>query len=673
MPSRFHCGKHPVFLSFCILLLAGLLCSCGQTPEGETTSPESTAAVSVPETVAATIPADGNPDDITCKGSYTGDAAEEAQQAVVATVGGLELTNGQLQAYYWMEVAAWQAAGHDVSPDFDLPLDTQVCELDDTATTWQQYFLQRALNTYHSAQALVLQGDAEGLPTEEAYQPNKENHEIYLTDKPATSVLYGYNEGFTPNELHQAYLDEIPSLLEELAAEYGFSDADALAQGAAGTTAEALTAYTELYNRGYMYFTNLSYYISVTDEEVAAYFEENRDAFAEAGITEASGKYVDIRQILVLSSSESDASAAQEVLDTYYANLEKNKHVLQKTTADAIFAELANKQSQDESTALDGGLYQQLRKGQLIDELDQWVFDDSRQSGDVTLIHTDIGGHILFYRGSQDIWYAEAEQALTAEKMADLIAAAREAYPMTVDYSAIELGTVDTLCVTPDDLLYPDVAHQRYPVVQLYLQQDYPTTMYGAYKITSHGCGITTMAMLATYMTDTELTPPTLCPIYEGYCFRSGTDGSLFTNAPAELGFYLKEKTFDWREAYAAMEEGYLVVVVQQKGYWTRGGHYLVLEKLNEEGLVQVRDSNIYNYGKLHGHADDLFSFSTVTPAGMCYWIYDYKITAIPACSRCGDHEVSDTSILSEDYICEKCAPAILRRESYLTACTDSF
>ena len=221
--------------------------------------------------------------------------------------------------------------------------------------------------------------------------------------------------------------------------------------------------------------------------------------------------------------------------------------------------------------------------------------------------------------------------------------------------------------MTASDLLYPDVGHQRYPEAQLYLQQDYPTTMYGAYRIVTHGCGITTMAMLATYMSDTELTPPEMCRRYGGYCYDHGTDGSLFVVAPAQMGFYLKKKTFEWREARDAMREGYVVVCVQTKGYWTRGGHYLLLEKMFDDDVIQVRDSNIYNYGKLEGHKTDRFDFSTVVPSGTAYWIFEKKIVTIPACARCGGtEEGAPGALLTEDYLCEKCAAALARRGTYL-------
>lgn len=140
----------------------------------------------------------------------------------------------------------------------------------------------------------------DGIPTEEAYQPNMKNHEIYMSGKPATAYLYGYNKNYRLNTLHEQYLENIPQALAALAEKYGFADVSALAKDIAGASAEDLTACMELYNRGYMYDTALSYYIAPTEEEVEAYFTEHESDYAEAGITRSSGKLVDIRHILLI-------------------------------------------------------------------------------------------------------------------------------------------------------------------------------------------------------------------------------------------------------------------------------------------------------------------------------------------------------------------------------------
>ena len=686
------------------LLSAGLallmLSGCSQVPgkAPETQIPTTEAIETTEPTVPPTIPADGNPDDVTCKGSYTADEAalQAAAGKPVAEVWDQELTVARLQIYYWAEVAAYRNAENEVAPDFDKPLDTQACSLDSSVNSWQQYFLKRALNTWHSHQALVLRGIEHGVPTEEAYQPNEKRHVEYMTDQPATKVLYGYHDSYVPNSQHQAYLDGMSERLAQLAQEKGLGGISALAEdlAGAGVSESDLLWYADLSNRAYMYFTELHYEVDdPAAEDVAAWFLEN-----EAEYGSIDGHRVNVRHILLvpaipvpkqvpswvtteptepLGSVDIAEDGTVTCSDALWELCRQEAEQLlsgwaaDKESSEATFADMAHKNSDDPGSSKNGGLYTGIAPGQLAKELDDWCFDEARQPGDTEILRTKWGYHILYYSGKTDNGYAAAEADWIAEQDGVTIRLSRNTFPMTVDYSAIVLGTpANTAGVVPtEEILYPDVAHQRYPDVPLYLQQDYPTTKYGAFNITSHGCGITTMAMLASYMADEDLTPPTMCARYGDYSYSTGTDGSLFNEAPAEMNFYLLEKTFEWREAKAAMEEGHLVVVVQHKGYWTRGGHYLVLEKMLEDGRVQVRDSNIFNYGRLHDHKKDSFTWSCITPAGMAYWIYDYKLVTIPACWRCGDGTAEGLipGLMNGDYTCEKCSAALLRRNTFLT------
>ncbi len=665
--------KRSICIFLALILLLSLLSGCGDTPalKNPASGKEETSAPETEPTTPATVPADGDPEDVTCKGSYTADSINDT---VIASFSDKKLTNAALQVFYQLEVNNWrQETRRDAVPDWNKPLDTQPCPIDDSVNSWQQYFLKRALTTWHTVQAMEIHAERMGIPTEEAYQPNLDNHAEYLTGMPATRWLYGYNKSYSPNEVHQAYLDGIPDMLQQLAGDRGFGSASALAE-AMGTTRSVLEEAVRLYNFGYMYFTTLGYDLEPEQGHVESL----------AG-TKDGGKYVSIRHILFqptegvegtpLEATEDVPAeepkwaacreSAENLLVHYQKELKDNSYNALKTTEEAIFAELANEFSQDAGTRNDGGSYRDIRQGQLIDALDSWCFDPARQYGDVTTIQTELGYHVLFFCSSRDIWYAEAEDKATVSLQKDLIKEIRQYYPMEVTYGDILLAeAADTL--SGSDVLYPDIGHERFPVVPLYLQQDYPTTKYGAFKITSHGCGITTLAMLASYMADDDMMPPRMCEAYPNYVYKTGTDGRLFVTAPAEMGFYLRQQTYDWRDAYAALEEGYIVVVVQQKGFWTRGGHYLVLEKLNEDGRIQVRDSNIYNYGRLHDHQIDSFEWSTVTPKGMSYWIFEDKVVTIPACSRCGQE--GSSLVLTDDYICEKCSPALIRRNTFLTA-----
>ena len=650
-----------------LLMAALLLCGCQQKTE------EQEVMATTEATVPATIPADGDPNDVTCKGSYT----DPVSDSVVAKAGTCELNSEQLSVWYWAEVAQYRQEDHEIAPDFDRPLDMQACEIDSSVNSWQQYFLKQALSAWHTAQALQQYSEQTPLPLEEAYQPNAANHEKYMTGMPATEVLYGYMTYYRPNSLHQAYLDEIPQMLEDLAQEKGYADGAEMAEKAFGASANSLDLFASTVNRSYMFFTHMSHYIEPTAEELDAFCGQQ---------TSGGDVSVDFRQILLVPgetvfgkkqkteeaadvtvAADGTVTCAEELWTACEADAQKflTDWTKKSKSTEATFADAANKNTKDPGTKVNGGLYQNIRKGQMTKVIDDWCFDPARQVGDTAILRSDYGVHILYFSGSRTVSREEAEQDYYRQQQNALVAEAKKAFPMEVTFSAISLSEAEGT-VAAGEILYPDIAHERFPEVPLYLQQDYPDTMYGAFPIRTNGCGITSLAMVASYLADDELTPPEMCARYGRYSHNNGTDGMIFNNEPAVMGFYLREKTYDTRVALQALEEGHLVVSVQHPGYWTRGGHYIVCERVNEAGMIQVRDSNIYNYVRVPSHKEDGHKWGNITAAGSGYWIFDHKITRIPACSRCGAPEGVTESLLNADYICEKCSPALLRRNNYL-------
>ena len=621
------------------VLVVLLLCGCAPAGSNADNSAEST----VPS-AGATVPADGNPEDVTCKGTYTreGDPA-----AVIAQIGDTKLTNEALAVWYWAAAAQYQASGKTPAPDFDAPLDSQPCKADNSVGSWQQYFLRQALNAWHTAAALNQQSLEVPLNLEPEYQPDPEKYATYMDGMPATKFLYGYNRFYSPNTMHQAYLDSLPDTLKALAGEKGFGDTAAMAQDAFGTTQTALTDMAQLLNRSYMYFTTLTYDLS--QPEVA--YTESTD-----------GDYlVNIKHILL----KTDGKTAEETLAAFRKEAKTRLQPLTQTEqkSEAAFKDLAHLYSQDEASALDGGGYNRVKKGELPENLDAWCFDPARQSGDTTAITDDDGVHILYFSGRlEEAEVAAADESLAAQE-ADLLEQARTAYPVKFAYDQIALPEGKT-AVSTSDLLYPDIAHERFPEIPLYLQQDYPGVMFGGFLLRTNGCGITTMAMVASYLSDELLTPPEMCRRYGGYSHRNGTDGMIFVKEPPVMDFYLVEKTYEPAKAWEGLENHHLVVSIQHKGYWTRGGHYIALQEITEDGNVRVRDSNIYNYVRVPAHVNDEHTWASITSAGSGYWIFDYKITRIPGCARCGDQ--SESSLVGENFYCRKCAPAVMRRDAYL-------
>lgn len=645
------------------LLLAALcvlgLWGCQRTELVETVGPTEEVVE-----VLATVPMDGNPEDVTCKGLYTAVPEEIDRDAVVARAGDAELTNGELAVWYHGAVAQYRQEGHEEAPDFEADLATQVCQVDSSVNSWEQYFLRQALENWHKVQALKAASGEDTIITDPYYNPVEGELEQYMTGMPATEVLYGYHEFYRPNSMHQAYLDDIPEMLENMAKDKGYGNAKAMAEKAFGAELSVLETVAESYNYSYMYFTELSY--RETEEE---------EASAAAG-----ERYVDIRHILLVPQSVTDrkgnvtdpvtvaqdgtVTCSEEIWKKNEARVKKVlKEWKKEGQSEPGFRELAYQYSDEKASFENGGIYRQLRKGQLIKELDDWCFDTTRQAGDSTTIRTAYGDHILYFAGSVSAADVRKEQERKAQNQQTLIGQLCNRFPVEVDYGAIRLPRAAG-DVSFDELLYPDVAHERYPELPLYLQQAYDGLIYGRDPLRSHGCGITSFALLSSYMMDEEYTPAEMCEQFRRYN-SDGTDGMIFMNEPSTMGYYLNARTFDPKVVEQALKDGHKVISLQRTGYWTRTGHYITVEKFTEDGMLQVRDTHMPNYGRIEGHSLDKHEPKSVYAfCGGGYWVMSKKVTMVPFCSRCGDG--TETILQNGGYTCEKCEKALIRRNVWL-------
>ena len=89
---------------------------------------------------------------------------------------------------------------------------------------------------------------------------------------------------------------------------------------------------------------------------------------------------------------------AEKLLADWNARDEKDK------TAEA-FGELATAQTEDTGSKENGGLYENVTPGQMVDAFDKWIFDDSRKEGDVEIVESEYGFHVMYYVGNKNFAY----------------------------------------------------------------------------------------------------------------------------------------------------------------------------------------------------------------------------------------------------------------------------
>lgn len=416
-------GKVALAVAAVVVLAAALIAIVMMGFGVNETEESTTAAVEVVETVEATIPTDGNPDDETAKGTYTASDAEviAAADTVVARMGEYELTNGQLQVYYWMEVQSFLSTYGNYAIYFGLdvsqPLDTQVCGLSDNGETWQQFFLAGALNTWQNHQALAAEAELANYEMDAAMQEELAN---------------------------------IPASMEENAILYGFESVEALLAYNVGNAAtmDDYLHFMGLYYPGVLYYNAQVEADAPSEAEIEAYFDENVESYEASGLTK-DARYVDVRHVLIMPEGADSSTIRTETFDeaAWEASRIKAEELLetweQGDKSEDSFAALAVEYSQDGS-ASSGGLYTDVTEGQMVTAFNDWCFDETRKYGDYGLVETEFGYHLMFFVDSRPMWKEYAESDLINERANQLLNDTIAKYPMEVEFDKVLLAYVDT-------------------------------------------------------------------------------------------------------------------------------------------------------------------------------------------------------------------------------------
>ena len=157
-----------------------------------------------------------------------------------------------------------------------------------------------------------------------------------------------------------------------------------------------------------------------------------------------------------------------------------------------------------------------------------------------------------------------------------------------------------------------------------YLQTDYGNIPYGGGSIASSGCGPTSFAMIASYLTGNTITPPDAV----AWCGNSyykpgvGTYWSYFQAAASHFGCGSVTQTSNANTVLQALSEGCPVISSQRAGLFTSGGHFIVLRGVTANGKVLVNDPNDSDAKNYINRESDMMS--EIHATANAYWIF-YK------------------------------------------------
>ncbi len=129
------------------------------------------------------------------------------------------------------------------------------------------------------------------------------------------------------------------------------------------------------------------------------------------------------------------------------------------------------------------------------------------------------------------------------------------------------------------------------------LDERWADVMYGTSStIGQGGCGPTSMAIVISTLTGEIHDPMELAQwsVANGHrCEGNGSYHSLIPAAAAAYGLSC-EKKLTAQGIVNALSENKLVVVIMSEGHFTRGGHFIVLRGVTEEGKILVADPASY-------------------------------------------------------------------------------
>ena len=154
-------------------------------------------------------------------------------------------------------------------------------------------------------------------------------------------------------------------------------------------------------------------------------------------------------------------------------------------------------------------------------------------------------------------------------------------------------------------------------------QRDYPDVYIGDSNVADGGCGYTSVAMIASYLTRTNISPKEIGERYPGFYVPGvGMSHSLVGQVAGDYKLGTVREVYDKDEMYQALADGKAVISTQSYGRFTRGGHLIVLRGIDENGNILVNDPNGYNaYDK--GYNNKSFTLAEIDESAGKYFIFE--------------------------------------------------
>lgn len=168
--------------------------------------------------------------------------------------------------------------------------------------------------------------------------------------------------------------------------------------------------------------------------------------------------------------------------------------------------------------------------------------------------------------------------------------------------------------------------HKEYIAGYIYFNQGDSAWNQNGYCIAKAGCGPTSMAVVITSLTGKWVTPldTAIWGYQHGFYSREGSAHEMIPAMAAAYGLRCQGVGTDYQEIKNALKAGKPVVCLMGPGYFTRGGHFMVLVAIDNNDCVTVADVGSRTRSAYKYRLADFIAQSKGASAGGPFWIMSY-------------------------------------------------
>lgn len=168
--------------------------------------------------------------------------------------------------------------------------------------------------------------------------------------------------------------------------------------------------------------------------------------------------------------------------------------------------------------------------------------------------------------------------------------------------------------------------HKEYIAGYIYFNQGDSAWNQNGYCIAKAGCGPTSMAVVITSLTGKWVTPldTAIWGYQHGFYSREGSAHEMIPAMAAAYGLRCQGAGTDYQAIKKALKAGKPVVCLMGPGYFTRGGHFMVLVAIDNNDCVTVADVGSRARSAYKYRLADVIAQSKGASAGGPFWVMSY-------------------------------------------------